>query len=61
LTQYGPDQILFMQYRPVLDNRKLKEVFGYTPQKTSLETFLFYLKAKKMRIGDVKTIKMLYP
>lgn len=47
LTQYGPDQLLFIQYRPVLDNKKLKTEFGYIPQKTSLETFMFYLNAKK--------------
>jgi UDP-glucose 4-epimerase len=61
LTQYGPDQILFIQYRPVLNNRKLKEDFGYTPQKTSLETFLFYLKAKKMPVGKVEDVKVLFP
>lgn len=61
LTQYGPDQILFIQYRPVLNNQKLKDDFGYTPQKTSLETFLFYLEAKKMPVGKVEDIKVLFP
>lgn len=61
LTQYGPDQLLFIQYRPVLDNTKLKTVFGYTPQKTSLETFLYYLKTKKMEIGAVDKIKVMLP
>mgnify|MGYP000550943191 CR=1 FL=1 len=61
LTQYGPDQILFIQYRPVLDNRKLKAEFGYSPQKTSLETFLFYLKAKQMPVGRIEEIEVLYP
>lgn len=60
-TKYGPDQILFIQYRPVLDNRKLKEEFGYIPQKTSLETFLYYLEAKKMRKGSIDEIKVLFP
>lgn len=46
LTQYGPEQIDFLRYRPVLDNRKLKGVFGYTPRKSSKDVFLFYLKAK---------------
>jgi UDP-glucose 4-epimerase len=43
LTQYGPDQIDFLKYRPVLDNNKLKTVFGYRPVYTSkqvLERFL---------------------
>jgi len=61
LTQYGPDQLLFIQYRPVLDNRKLKSVFGYTPQKTSLETFQYYLEAKKKAIGNLNKIKVMMP
>lgn len=60
-TQYGPDQILFIQYRPVLDNRKLKEVFGYIPQKSSLETFLFYLKSNQKTIGAIDEIEVLFP
>ena len=39
LTQYGPEQVDFLRYRPVLDNRRLKEHFGYTPKKTSREAF----------------------
>ncbi|MDH2413924.1 SDR family oxidoreductase [Nocardioides sp. CER19] len=39
LTAYGPEQTRFLQYRPVLDNRRLKEVFGYTPSRTSAEAF----------------------
>jgi len=35
----GPEQIDFLRYRPVLSNRRLKEEFGYTPKKTSAETF----------------------
>ena len=35
LTAYGPEQTKFLQYRPVLDNTRLKEVFGYTPAYTS--------------------------
>lgn len=46
LTQYGPDQIDFLRYRPVLSNKQLKTVFGYTPKFTSKETFILYLKAK---------------
>ena len=38
----GPEQIDFLRYRPVLSNRRLKETFGYTPQKTSAETFDFF-------------------
>ena len=39
LTRYGPEQVDFLRYRPVLDNRRLKEIFGYTPRKTSSEAF----------------------
>ncbi|MEI8254878.1 MAG: SDR family oxidoreductase [Deltaproteobacteria bacterium] len=37
-TQYGPEQVAFLAYRPVLANARLKDVFGYTP-KTSREAF----------------------
>jgi UDP-glucose 4-epimerase len=36
-TPHGPAQVDFLRYRPVLDNTRLKEVFGYTPELTSLE------------------------
>jgi UDP-glucose 4-epimerase len=39
LTQYGPEQIDFLRYRPVLDNRRLKEEFGYVPRLSSAEVF----------------------
>jgi UDP-glucose 4-epimerase len=42
LTQYGPEQVDFLRYRPVLDNRRLKEEFGYVPRKTSSEVFDFW-------------------
>lgn len=47
LTQYGPEQLKFLQFRPVLSNRRLKEEFGYVPQKTSKQAFLFYLENNK--------------
>jgi UDP-glucose 4-epimerase len=39
LTAYGPEQTKFLQYRPVLDNTRLKSVFGYVPSYTSAEAF----------------------
>jgi superfamily I DNA/RNA helicase len=42
LTQYGPEQVDFLRYRPVLDNRRLKQEFGYVPRKTSSEVFDFW-------------------
>lgn len=41
-TQYGPEQVDFLRYRPVLDNRRLKEEFGYVPRKSSSEAFDFW-------------------
>lgn len=43
LTQYGEEQVDFLRYRPVLCNDKLKNDFGYVPQKTSLEVFEHYM------------------
>ena len=51
LTPYGPEQVRFLKYRPVLDNSRLKEVFGYVPEKTSSETFDFYLKSRGRAIA----------
>jgi UDP-glucose 4-epimerase len=39
LSQYGPEQVRFLQYRPVLANDRLKQVFGYTPELTSADVF----------------------
>lgn len=46
LTQYGPEQLDFLRYRPVLANRRLKEEFGYTPRYTSREAFMAFLDAQ---------------
>lgn len=48
ITQYGPEQVNFLRYRPVLSNRRLKTDFGYTPQKTSEETFAFFLEGRRV-------------
>ena len=40
VTPYGPAQVDFLRYRPVLDNRRLKQIFGYAPAMTSREVFL---------------------
>lgn len=46
LSQYGPEQVDFLRYRPVLANRRLKEEFGYTPRYTSHEAFIAFLDAQ---------------
>lgn len=43
LTQYGPEQTMFLKYRPLLDNSKLKNDFGFKPQKTSREVLEYYV------------------
>ncbi|MCC5813147.1 MAG: NAD-dependent epimerase/dehydratase family protein [Leptospira sp.] len=53
LSQYGPDQIDFLRYRPVLDNAALKNEFGYTPRYSSLEAFYEFLKAKGVRYDEI--------
>lgn len=50
--RYGPEQVNFLRYRPVLANRRLKEEFGYQPRKTSEETFRYYLEHARAR-GDL--------
>ena len=52
LTRYGPEQVDFLRYRPVLDNRRLKEGLGYTPRKTSSEVFDFYCRAHGLGAGQ---------
>lgn len=47
LSQYGPEQVDFLRYRPVLDNTRLKAVFGYTPRLTSAQVFDRYLAARR--------------
>ncbi len=42
LTRYGPDQVRFMQYRPVLSNARLKSDFGRAPTKTSRQALEFF-------------------
>ncbi|WP_245222552.1 SDR family oxidoreductase [Ruegeria sp. HKCCSP351] len=42
LSRYGPEQVRFLQYRPVLDNSALKSEFGYVPEKSSAEVFALW-------------------
>lgn len=46
LSQYGPEQVNFLRYRPVLANVKLKTEFGYVPRMTTKEVFEYYLSMK---------------
>ncbi len=44
LTDKHPDQVIFLQYRPVLLNRRLKEELGFVPEKTSAEAFAYFAR-----------------
>lgn len=49
LTQYGPEQLKFIKYRPILDNRKLKATFNHQPKYNTpqaLDAFLQYQQEK---------------
>ncbi|KAF0810803.1 NAD-dependent epimerase/dehydratase [Alcanivorax sp. S71-1-4] len=52
IGRYGPEQVNFLRYRPVLSNRRLKEEFGYQPEKSSEQTFRYYVEHARAR-GDV--------
>ena len=46
LSRYGPEQLDFLRYRPVLLNTALKEQLGYVPGKTSEEAFDAFVAAR---------------
>ena len=46
LTQYGPEQVNFLRYRPVLSNKRLKTEFAYIPKKTTRQVFEYFLEAR---------------
>ena len=47
VSRYGPEQIDFLRYRPVLLNTALKERFGYVPKKTSAQAFEAFVAARR--------------
>jgi UDP-glucose 4-epimerase len=42
LTRLTPENVKFIQYRPVLDNARLKSEFGYTPELDARAVFERY-------------------
>jgi UDP-glucose 4-epimerase len=46
ISRYGPEQLDFLRYRPVLLNTALKTEFGYVPSKTSSEAFDAFVAAR---------------
>ncbi|MFM1921431.1 MAG: hypothetical protein RLZZ303_3065 [Candidatus Hydrogenedentota bacterium] len=49
ITDYGPEQVMFIQYRPCMANKRLKEDFGFNPRMNSMQAFEFYLGHAKKR------------
>ncbi|MCM3563083.1 SDR family oxidoreductase [Hydrogenophaga intermedia] len=47
VSRYGPEQLDFLRYRPVLHNSLLKSRFGYVPKKTSAEAFDAFVAARR--------------
>ncbi len=46
VSRYGPEQLDFLRYRPVLLNTALKTRLGYTPRKTSAQAFDAFVAAR---------------
>lgn len=49
LTRYGPEQLDFLRYRPVLLNTALKEQLGYVPGLSSAKAFDAFIAARERR------------
>ena len=49
LSQYGPEQVDFLRYRPVLSNARLQSEFGYKPRKSTRECFDAYWHHRNAR------------
>ena len=49
VSRYGPEQLDFLRYRPVLLNTALKEVLGYVPGKTSAQAFEAFVAARALQ------------
>jgi UDP-glucose 4-epimerase len=47
ISRYGPEQLDFLRYRPVLLNTALKTRFGYTPHKTSAQALDALISARE--------------
>lgn len=51
-TEHGPERVGFLQYRPVLDNRRLCEELRCPPRYTSRQAFEAYLRARGSKTGE---------
>lgn len=50
-SQYGPEQVEFLRYRPVLSNERLVHQFGYQPEMTSDEVFDDFVTRRRLGGG----------
>lgn len=50
LTQYGPEQVKFIKYRPVLNNSKIKNTFVHQPKYNSWQALSAYLASQKGKV-----------
>ena len=46
VSRYGPEQLDFLRYRPVLSNRRLKSEFGFVPERSSREALRIWADAQ---------------
>ncbi|WP_283786296.1 NAD-dependent epimerase/dehydratase family protein [Bermanella sp. WJH001] len=44
LSQYGPEQVKFIEFRPVLTNKKIKQDFLHQPEKTTKQAFISFIE-----------------
>lgn len=56
ISRYGPEQLDFLRYRPVLANDALKARFGYTPAKTSAQAFEAFVAARATGARPVRRV-----
>ncbi|PKO44025.1 MAG: epimerase [Betaproteobacteria bacterium HGW-Betaproteobacteria-3] len=54
VSRYGPEQIDFLRYRPVLLNTALKQDFGFVPLKTSSMAFNAFVMSRAAQGRPVK-------
>ena len=55
ISRYGPEQLDFLRYRPVLLNTALKQ-WGYVPRKTSAQAFEAFVAARQAQGRPVRVM-----
>jgi UDP-glucose 4-epimerase len=58
ISRYGPEQLDFLRYRPVLLNTALKNELGYIPAKTSSEALNHFIAARSKQGRPVTSRKV---